>query len=49
MKGERLSRSGLCKKCIKGFYLLEAPDRVKDCEKCPENTICFGEDKIAPQ
>ena len=49
LAGEEQTVQGTCNKCLRGFYLINAPDRVFSCKQCPQNAECFGGNGIAPR
>lgn len=48
ISGEELREDGSCVQCKIGTYLIEAPKEVAYCKKCPQNSLCPGENIIIP-
>lgn len=49
IEGERYTQNGDCLSCKEGYYLLEAPKKITDCNVCPLNAICPGKNVVFPK
>lgn len=49
LSGEEQTLQGTCQVCSYGFYLIQPPDRQKNCKLCDQNAICYGSNVIVPK